>query len=206
MGHTLSHEDARMISRARYVLVGLPLALLVACNHSSDGSAESAVATAPNAAAPTVAMTAPAPAGTSSMMIAAPLPSRLAWNSLSSQVGKYQNQIDLFEHGPISAELKKLLGDHVSALQHNPEVAGPLQKDGNTYYMIGNAPHHGGQDQAYLLIAPVQRALEVGLWQAGELRTWKTPDTSITKPADVQRILTKAKDMPAGAVSTPPSP
>lgn len=187
-----------MLSSARYVLVALALALLVACNHSNDGPAESA--------APTAATTAPAPTGTSTMMVAAPLPSRLDWNSLSSQVGKYQNQIDLFAHGPISVALKKLVGEHLPALQRNLEVTGPLQKDGNTYYMTGNAPDQGGQDQAYLLIAPAQKALEVGLWQGGELSTWKTPGASITKPADVQRMLTNAKAIPASAGSGPPLP
>lgn len=193
-----------MTLHARYLLLALPLGLLAACNQTPDEPAPAATVAAPASAASVAAMSAPAAPGTSTMIVATPLPSHLDWNNLSSQVGKYQNQIDFFEHGPISVELKKLLGDKLPVLRRNLEVAGPLQKDGDTYFMIGNAPHQGGMDQAYLLVSPKQKGLEVGLWQNGKLSTWKTPDTSITKPADVQRMLTNVKAMPAGAASGPP--
>lgn len=196
-----------MTLHSRYLLLALPLGLLAACNQSANAPAPAATVATPEPATPArpaAAMSAPAAPGTSTIMVATPLPSRLDWNNLPSQVGKYQNQIDLFEHGPISVELKELLGDSLPVLRRNLEVAGPLQKDGDTYYMTGNAPHQGGMDQAYLLISPAQKGLEVGIWQNGKLSTWKTPDTSIAIPADVQRMLTNAKAMPAGAASGPP--
>lgn len=192
-----------MISNARYMLLALPMALLAACNQSSNGPTNSANTNAPDGMPPPPAMTAPTPVGTSTMVASTPVSTKLDWDSLPSQVGKYQNQVDLFEHGPISVELTKLLGDKLPVLQRNLEVAGPLQKDGRVFYMTGNAPHQGGQDQAYLLIAPAKKALEVGLWQGGKLTTWKTSDTSISKPGDVQRMLANAEDRPAGATSGP---
>ncbi len=176
----------------------LAVALLAACNRSPS---EPTASPMPAATAPLVARTAPATAGTS----ATPLPTPLDWNNLASQVGKYQNQIDLFNHGSVSMALRELMGDKLAVLKRNLEVAGPLQRSGDVYYLTGNAPHQGGSDQAYLLIDPSQRALEVGLWQAGRPSTRRTPDSSIAKPANVQRMIHNASEAPAGSTSGPPT-
>lgn len=191
-----------MSSRYRIVALTVAVAALAACGSNDQGPASDTAANTPTAAQ----STALAATGSVPIMVTTPMPSRLDWNSLSSQVGKYQNQIDLFEHGPISVALKQLLGDSFPVLQRNLQVAGPLRKDGQVFYLTGNAPHQGGQNQAYLLIDPSQKALEVGLWQNGELSTWATPDTRISKPADVQRMIDNATRMPTGAVQGEPAP
>lgn len=188
----------------RYLIVVLPAVMLAACSKSGTESAPAASAPMAAASSPVTATTSPAPGGTSPMFVATPLPTPLDWTNLSSQVGKYQNQIDLFEHGPISVELKKLLGDKLAVLKRNLEVAGPLQKAGDVYYLVGNAPHQGGRDQAYVLIDPAQQAVEVGLWQNGMLTTWQTPGTTIGKPGDVRTMLRNAQELPAGSASGPP--
>jgi hypothetical protein len=40
---------------------------------------------------------------------------------------------------------------------------------GNLYYIMGNASHRGGEDQAYVLIDSTKRAVQVGPWEQGKL-------------------------------------
>ena len=195
-----------MIRSTRYLIFALPMVLVAACSQSTDQLAVSATSPVAEATAPLVATTSPAPAGTSTLMVSTPLPVRVDWNNLSSHVGKYQDQIDLFEHGPISVAMRQLLGDKYAALRTNLQMGGPLQKDGNVYYLTGNAPHQGGIDQAYVLIDPAHQAVEVGLWQAGEFREWKTPEAAISKPIDVQRMIDNVANPSASAPGAPGAP
>ena len=193
-----------MFRYSRCLWLVVPLALTAGCNRSSSESPASATTAALATTAPVTAATTPAPTGTSATVVATPLPIPLSWNNLPSQVGKYQNQIDLFRQGPVSVELRKLLGDKLAVLERNLQVAGPLQKQDGVYYLVGNAPHQGGAESAYVLIDPAQKAVEVGLWQSGKFSTWKTPDSNIVKPGDVKRMIRNARDTPAAASSGPP--
>lgn len=127
----------------------------------------------------------------------------LDWNNLDAAVGKYATDIDFFAPGPIPDALRELLGDDFARLQDDLAVAGPLQKEGGIYYLTGNAQHRGGLDQAYVLIDPSQRALEVGLWRDGTLGVYVTPGAAdIDKPVDVTTLIANTEQAPAPASSS----
>src|SRR3546814_2642375 len=90
-------------------------------------------------------------------------------------VGKYQGDFDLFGSGAIAAELKRQLGGKLEVLRRNLQVGSPLRREGDVYYLSGNAPHRGGEDQAYILFDAGHRALQVGLWENGKLGIHSTP-------------------------------
>src|SRR3546814_11750585 len=73
-------------------------------------------------------------------------------------VGKYQGDFDLFGSGAIAAELKRQLGGKLEVLRRNLQVGSPLRREGDVYYLSGNAPHRGGEDQAYILFDAGHRA------------------------------------------------
>src|SRR3546814_6579385 len=98
-------------------------------------------------------------------------------------VGKYQGDFDLFGSGAIAAELKRQLGGKLEVLRRNLQVGSPLRREGDVYYLSGNAPHRGGGDQAYILFDAGHRALQVGLWENGKLGIHSTPGSAIAPPA-----------------------
>ena len=146
-------------------------ALLTACGKPA------ADATAP-AAPPAAAPGAPAVAGD--------------WASLSSAVGKTPSQSGLLENSAISADLRSLVTSRIDALKANLQVGTPLQRDAATgvLYTTGTSQNGAGMNQAYILIDPATRALEVGLWEGGELSIYKTMGSNIAKPPAVQTMLT----------------
>src|SRR3546814_1728287 len=90
---------------------------------------------------------------------------------------------DLFGSGAIAAELKRQLGGKLEVLRRNLQVGSPLRREGDVYYLSGNAPHRGGEDQAYILFDAGHRALQVGLWENGKLGIHSTPGSAIVPPA-----------------------
>lgn len=114
------------------------------------------------------------------------------WSALNTQIGKYPNETKLLEDSPITADLKTLLGDKFDVLAANMQTQAPLEKDGAVLFTSGNKQHEGGVNAAYLLIDPASKALEVGLWEGGKLTTYKTADSNIAKPKDVQTLISNA--------------
>lgn len=117
------------------------------------------------------------------------------WNNLASLVGKHpgsfaKDNIDIFEMGAVAAALKTRLGPKFAALRTNLSVVSPLQRAGRYFYLSGNAPHQGGVEQAYLMIDPARREVQVGLWERGKLTVYP-PATGARLPVapDIKKML-----------------
>lgn len=134
----------------------------------------------------------------------------LEWANLPAMLGRYPggqqtDAIDLFERGSVAAALRALLGTKLPALRSNLTAASPLQRQGPVYYLSGNAAHQGGVEQAYVLIDPAQRAVQVGLWEKGKLRVFApTTGGRIPLPADIQALVERSP--PETATALPGSP
>jgi hypothetical protein len=115
-----------------------------------------------------------------------------SWSRLQSLTGQLPSESGLFDTSPIAASLKSLLGDHFNSFRLNFQVEAPLQAEGDLLYTSGNRPLAGGTDQAYLIISPKTQTLEVGLWDNGQLTTFKSPDAEMTKPTDIQTMISNA--------------
>jgi hypothetical protein len=65
------------------------------------------------------------------------------------------------------------------------EVQSPLLEENGVLYTGGNEIHNG-PNGVYILIQPDRRALEVGLWDNGTFKIYKTGGASILKPESVK--------------------
>lgn len=133
----------------------------------------------------------------------------LEWTNLRSLVGRYpgtyaEDNIDLFDKGAIAAALRAILGGKMEVLKTNLSTVGPLQRQGNIYYIYGNAPHRGGEDQAYVLIDSVRRAVQVGLWEQGKLTVYAPVSGRLPVPPDIQRFLDNSPGETANAAPGTP--
>lgn len=118
----------------------------------------------------------------------------LEWDNLAGLVGRYpgnysEDNIDLFDAGAVAAALRAMLGDKMAVLEENLSAVAPLGRQGNIYYISGNAPHRGGEDQAYVLIDPAKRAVQVGLWEQGKLTVYAPAAGRLPIPREIQAML-----------------
>src|SRR3546814_16970617 len=74
----------------------------------------------------------------------------------------------------------------------------------DVYYLSGNAPHRGGEDQAYILFDAGHRALQVGLWENGKLGIHSTPGSAIAPTAKIRSLLDRSP--PTDATAAPGQP
>jgi hypothetical protein len=132
------------------------------------------------------------------------------WNNLANLVGKYpgeysKDNIDIFDKGAVAAALKIRLGPKMAVFQTNLSVASPLQRAGRYFYLSGNAPHQGGVEQAYLMIDPARREVQVGLWERGKLTVY-APASGARLPVapDIKKMLDNSP--PETAVPLPGTP
>ena len=132
------------------------------------------------------------------------------WNNLANLVGKYpgeysKDNIDIFDKGAVAAALKVRLGPKMAVFQTNLSVASPMQRAGRHFYLSGNAPHQGGVEQAYLMIDPARREVQVGLWERGKLTVY-APDSGARLPVapDIKKMLDNSP--PETAVPLPGTP
>ena len=132
------------------------------------------------------------------------------WNNLAGLVGKYPGEysndnIDIFDKGAVAASLKTLLGPKMPVFQTNLSTVSPLQRAGRYFYLSGNAPHQGGVEQAYLMIDPTRREVQVGLWERGKLTVY-SPASGARMPVapDIKKMLDNSP--PETAVPLPGTP
>tara|TARA_R110000782_G_scaffold78276_3_gene155028 strand:- start:67467 stop:68756 length:1290 start_codon:yes stop_codon:yes gene_type:complete len=133
----------------------------------------------------------------------------LEWSNLPKLVGRYpgsysNENIDLFDKGAIAAALRAALGAKMAVLKTNLSAVGPLKRQGNIYYITGNAPHRGGEDQAYVLIDAAKRAVQIGLWEKGKLTVYAPASGRLPIPADVQKMLANSPGESANAAPGTP--
>lgn len=131
------------------------------------------------------------------------------WSNLPSLVGRYPgsyaaDNIDLFDKGDIASALRAALGDRMEILKANLSVVGPLERTGNYYYVMGNAQHRGGEDQAYILIDAARRAVQIGLWERGKLKVYSPGNGRLSVPPAIQMMLNSSPDETAHAIPGPP--
>ena len=133
----------------------------------------------------------------------------LEWGNLPDLVGRYpgryaEDNIDLFDKGAIAAGLRAALGEKMTVLETNLSTVGPLQRQGNLYYIMGNAPHRGGEDQAYVLIDARKRAVQVGLWEQGKLAVYAPASGRLPEPPEVRDMLARSPGETANAAPGTP--
>ncbi|HWK41401.1 MAG TPA: hypothetical protein VNR60_05675 [Croceibacterium sp.] len=133
----------------------------------------------------------------------------LGWANLRSLVGRYpgsysEDNIDLFDNGEVAAALRAMLGAKMDVLEVNLSTVGPLERQGDIYYISGNAPHRGGEDQAYILIDGAKRAVQVGLWEQGKLTVYAPASGRLPVPPDIQRMLNNSPGEAANAAPGTP--
>lgn len=133
----------------------------------------------------------------------------LEWTNLAALAGRYPGdgdatQIDLFERGAVAAALRALLGPRIAALRANLAVVSPLERHGRIYSLSGNAAHRGGIEQAYVLIDPARRAVQVGLWEKGKLRVYAPSGGRIPLPAGIAALVDRSP--PETATALPGTP
>lgn len=132
------------------------------------------------------------------------------WNNLAGLVGKYpgeysKDNIDIFDKGAVAATLKTLLGPKMAVFQRNLSAVSPLQRAGRYYYLSGNAPQQGGVEQAYVMIDPARREVQVGLWERGKLTVYSPASGSRLPVApDIKKMLDNSP--PETAVPLPGTP
>ncbi len=132
------------------------------------------------------------------------------WNNLANLVGKYpgessKDNIDIFDKGAVAATLKMLLGPKMAIFQRNLSAVSPLQRAGRYFYLSGNAPHQGGVEQAYLMIDPARREVQVGLWERGKLTVYSPASgTRLSVAPEIKKMLDNSP--PETAVPLPGTP
>jgi hypothetical protein len=110
----------------------------------------------------------------------------------------------MFDRGEVAAALKALLGARIGALKNNLSVTGPIGRQGAIYYISGNAPHLGGEEQAYVLMDSARKQVQVGLWEKGKLTVYAPPQGRLPVPAALNQLL--AQSPPEDAVALPGTP
>lgn len=131
------------------------------------------------------------------------------WDSLAALVGRYpgdysKENIDLFEKGAIALAIRQLLGTKMPMLKTNLSTVGPLERFGNIYYLSGNAPRRGGEDQAYILIDPAKRAVQIGLWEKGKLTVYAPAGGRLPEPPEIRKLLANSPGEAANAAPGTP--
>jgi hypothetical protein len=132
------------------------------------------------------------------------------WNNLASLVGKFPGSnatgaIDLFDKGAVAAALRARMGPKMAALQTNLSVTAPLQRSGNVFWLSGNAPQQGGVEQAYVMIDPARRDVQVGLWERGKLTVYPPlRGPRMPLPSELRTMLDNSP--PETAVPLPGTP
>ncbi len=138
----------------------------------------------------------------------APAPTPIAvpldWSNLAAMTGKYMGDFELFEAGPIAAAIKALIGPKAEILKRNLQVSGPLRREGSLYFVSGNAPHRGGEDQAYVLIDGKHHVVQIGLWDRGGLTVSVSGGKRLPIPADIRALLDQSP--PEGGLAAPGKP
>lgn len=131
------------------------------------------------------------------------------WTNLAGLVDRYpgsysRDNIDLFGKGAVAAALRAALGTKMAVLEENLSTVGPLQREGGLYYVIGNAPHRGGEEQAYVIIDPARRKVQVGLWEQGRLTVFAPGSGRLPEPREVREMLARSPSEQANAAPGTP--
>ena len=111
----------------------------------------------------------------------------------------------MFEKGAVADALKVRLGTKFAVLRTNLSVVSPLQRAGQYFYLSGNAAHLGGVEQAYIILDPARRDVQVGLWERGKLTVYPPGNGARLEVApDIKRMLDNSPPETAVPLPGPP--
>src|SRR3546814_19324138 len=97
------------------------------------------------------------------------------------------------------------MGPKMAALRTNLSAVSPLQRAGNYYYLSGNAQHQGGVEQAYIILDPARRAVQVGLWERGKLTVYPSASgVRLPIAPEIKTLLDKSPPETAVPLPGPP--
>ena len=108
-----------------------------------------------------------------------------AWQQLDSQVGQYQVDADFLQQGPLAERLRQLTGASYPIVLRNLEVAGPLRKEGQVYYLTGNRQHEGGINAAAVALDAGSQTMRVWLLHERRAIVMEDPGAQFDWPAEV---------------------
>lgn len=149
--------------------------------------------------APTVAA---APLATAPQPAAAPAVP-VEWTNLASLAGK-AGAGDVLGTGAVGAAIRAQMGGKFDALVNNLNVSGALQRQGSAYFLSGNAPRRGGEEQAYVVLDPARRLVQVGLWERGKLTVYAPRTGRLPLPTEIATLVNNSP--PEDATPLPGTP
>lgn len=170
--------------------VPLAAALTLAGCASNAPLTPAAAPAAQSAPSPQAAKPAkPAPAAT-------PATAPAHWDGVQALVGKYPSDgVDFLRTGPIAERLKGLLGPvNYPVFVKNMGVSGPLRKEGQLIYIIGNRQHQGRDELAAMVLDPGRDAMRAWLKTGDE--EWDVQDAgpAVQLPAEVRQFIQNAHE------------
>ena len=119
-----------------------------------------------------------------------------AWQQLDRQVGRYRSDGDFLQQGLMAERLRQLTGDRYPIVLRNLQVAGPLRKDGQVYYVSGNRQHEGGINAAAVALDASSQTLRVWLLHEGRAIVMEDPGAQFDWPAEVKVAIQNALSLP----------
>ena len=105
------------------------------------------------------------------------------WSRLDGAIGRTPGDSGLFTNSPVTVDLNAMLGPSVDAYRAVMADATPLVREGSV--LVSRARN----GQAYLIIDPVDHALEAGMRQRNLWRTYHTAGSDVPRPPSVQALL-----------------
>ncbi len=151
----------------RYLLLSAALLLgIAACNRSSS-EAEDVVDHSRAIESDTILLN--------------PSPTPMDWSSLPIYAGHDPHDMLFFDSSAVSPELKTLLGPRFDTFKANMRLAGTIEHD-RLLYVIGRRSEADPANRAYLLIDPVNRQIEVGLWENGSFSRYASEGEPLPHP------------------------
>lgn len=124
-------------------------------------------------------------------------PAAADWSSLGALVGKLPVDSGLFDTSAAAGEFRSLLGPKLETLKANLQTSSPLREEHEVIFASGNRAHEGGINQAYVIVDPARKAVEVGLWENRRLTVYRTAGADLPKPQDVEVMIRNAAEAPA---------
>lgn len=89
--------------------------------------------------------------------------------------GSYDTDAFLREPA-IHEELQKLLGPELEHLMHNLNVRGPVDLNGHTLSINGNAPHQGTEEEAVVCVLPGNMTVEAAILSKDKITVFARTD------------------------------
>ena len=96
---------------------------------------------------------------------------------LKSSLGSYPStsNVNFLEQGVLAQRLRAMLGKDYPTLLANLRTVGPLQAEGERWFITGNRPHEGGLEMAAVVIDAPNDAVRVWMLHEGQVTEYQAP-------------------------------